>query len=51
LSTKDLTKIIPGIEAMSPRSRIEELIEYIIAELKTKNMVPLNAFKMAITKD
>ena len=51
ITTKDLGKIIPGFEAMSPRSRIEEIIEYIIAELKKKNLKPLSAFKMAVTKD
>jgi hypothetical protein len=36
---------------MSPRTRIEELIEYIISELNKKNLKPMNAFKMAVTKD
>lgn len=51
INLRDLNKVIPGIEAMSPRSRIEELIQYIICEFKKINMVPMSAFKMAITNN
>lgn len=36
---------------MSPRTRCEEVIEYIIAELKKKNLKPINVFKMADAKN
>ena len=51
ISTRDMNKIIPGFEAMSPRTRIEELVEYIILELKKKNLRTQAVFKLAITKD
>ena len=36
---------------MSPRTRCEEVIEYIINELKKKNLKPINVFKMADIKN
>ena len=36
---------------MSPRTRCEELIAFIVSELDKKNMKPINVFKMADTKN
>jgi hypothetical protein len=36
---------------MSPRTRCEEIIEYILSELKKKNLKPINVFKMADAKN
>lgn len=51
ININELTNIIPGFEAMSPRTRCEEVIEYIINELKKKNLKPINVFKMADAKN
>ncbi|CDW83096.1 cysteine protease family c02 [Stylonychia lemnae] len=48
---KDIGLIIPGFESMSPRTRCDELIQLIIAELNKKNMKPINVYKMADIKN
>lgn len=47
LGQTELKKIIPGIETMSPRTRCESVIDYVIKELTAKSMRPLNVYKMA----
>ncbi len=51
VNVSELAQIIPGFETMSPRTRCEEVIEYIIGELKKKNLKPINVFKMADAKN
>lgn len=36
---------------MTPRTRIDELIEFIIEELTKKNMKPVNVYKLADGKN
>jgi hypothetical protein len=36
---------------MSPRTRCEEVISFILSELNKKNLKPINVFKMADTKN
>ena len=50
-SMSDLGSFIPGFESMSPRSRCEEVIEYLISELNKKHLLPLNVYKMADAKN
>jgi hypothetical protein len=46
-SLGELRKLIPGIETLSPRSRSESVIQYIIKELGVKNLKAISVFKMA----
>lgn len=36
---------------MTPRTRVDEVIEFIIEELKKKNMKPINIYKLADFKN
>ena len=51
LTITELAQIISGFESMSPRTRCEEIIDYVMSELSKKNLKPINVFKMADTKN
>jgi len=42
-----LKALIPGFETMSPRTKAESAVVYIVKELKAKNMKPANVYRMA----
>ena len=46
-ATTDLKKLIPNIETMSPRTRCENVIDYVRKELKNKNIKAISVYKMA----
>jgi hypothetical protein len=43
--------MIPGFSSMSPRTRTEEVISFIIGELNKKNLKPINVYKLADSKN
>ena len=51
INVKEMSSLIQGFESMSPRTRCEELIAFIVHELDKKNMKPINVYKMADTKN
>lgn len=47
LSSTDLKSLIPGIDTMSPRTRCEHVIEYVVKQLNAKSLKAISVFKMA----
>jgi hypothetical protein len=51
INISELSSVIPGFDSMSPRTRCEEVIDYLISELQKKNLKPINVYKMADIKN
>ena len=51
ITIRDLNNIIPNLDSMSPRTRCEQVINYILEELKKKGLKPINVYKMADSKN
>jgi hypothetical protein len=51
MTIRNLGNVIPNFDSMSPRTRCEQVILYIIQELNKKSMKPINVYKMADSKN
>jgi hypothetical protein len=51
MSIRNLGSVIPNFDSMSPRTRCEQVILYIIQELNKKSLKPINVYKMADSKN